>query len=86
MPSLEASLTSLHAEIARIEDVDIRADWEALADLLDEELTLMADIRSAVDRLDVKAERAANRRLLEIQHEGAELVRRLLGGSGAQPS
>lgn len=86
MPSLEASLTSLHAEIARIEDVDIRADWEALADLLDEELTLMADIRSAVDRLDEKAERAANRRLLEIQHEGAELVRRLLSGSGAQPS
>jgi len=82
MPSLEASLTTLHAEIARIQDVDIRADWEALADLLDEELSLMADIRSAVDRLDAKAERAANRRLLEIQHEGAELVRRLLSESG----
>lgn len=86
MPSLEASLTTLHAEVARIQDADIRADWEALADVLDEELSLLADIRSAVDRLDVRAERAANRRLLEIQHEGAELVRRLLSESGAQAS
>jgi hypothetical protein len=86
MPSLETSLATLHAEIARIQDVDMRADWEALADLLDEELSLIVDIRNAVDRLDVRAERAAQRRLLEVQHEGAELVRRLLSESGAQPS
>jgi hypothetical protein len=85
MPSLETSLATLHAEIARIQDVEMRADWEALADLLDEELSLMVDIRSAVNRLDVRAELAANRRLLELQHEGAELVRRLLSES-AQPS
>jgi hypothetical protein len=86
MPWLEASLATLHAEGAPNPGRRRARDWESLADLLDEELSVIVDIRSAVDRLDVRAERAANRRLLEIQHEGAELIRRPLSESGAQPS
>jgi hypothetical protein len=86
MPSLEASLAALDAEVARIQDAEVRADCEAVADLLDDELSALVDIRSAVDQLDVRAEQVAWRRLLEVQHEGAELIRRLVSESGGQPS
>lgn len=84
MPSMETSLATLDAEVARIQDVDVRGAWEEMAALLDDELRVLVDMRSAVDGLDVRAERAAQRRLLELEREGADLIRRLLSGSGSQ--
>jgi hypothetical protein len=86
MPSLEAALRTLNAEVAQIQNEDERADWEALAQLLDDELGVIVDLRGAVARLDVGAERTAQRRLLEVQRETAELIRRLVSESGGQPS
>ena len=82
MPSLEASLVTIDAEVARIQDVDVWGDLKALADLLDDELSVMVDLRSAVARQDLRAELAANRRLVQVQHESAQLARRLLSESG----
>jgi hypothetical protein len=76
----QCQLHAFKAEVANIQEDELRADYEAVADLLADDLSIMLDLRNAVASGDRKAARAALRRAAELQRERARVTQLLLNG------
>lgn len=86
MPTMQAAVDAVDAEVATIQDDELRAEMQAFTVLLADELGIMVDLRNAVASGNREAELAAHRRLAELERERARVTQLLLSKDGAPGS
>ena len=83
MPAMQRALDAVNAEVSSVQDDELRAKFQAFADVLREEVDLLTDLRNAVANHDRQAELAANRRISDLQSERLRVIQDLAGENGA---